>query len=246
MFVGRILLFRLYESPRYLVNAGRHEEALQSLQLISRFNGDELPLGLADVDDSAPTSSAQESVPFLRSTERDARPSAEAAAKDADAEVVFDEEAEEDEYVRRDRMRAMGHGVRLASDTGLFHHTPEVKTYGSRDASPPNSARASGDLVASPTAVDSPALDSPAGPSPAPRPRLARSATGRRSSFHEVERRVCLALPHVVRKPLWAWLERMELVLAPEWRRTTVLVWCAWFGMSLGERFCVRVERKWR
>ena len=51
MFLARIAFFRLYESPRYLVHAGRPHEAVKSLQLISRFNGSELPIELADVRD---------------------------------------------------------------------------------------------------------------------------------------------------------------------------------------------------
>src|SRR5262245_42466976 len=51
MFIARIVFFRLHESPRYLVHAGRPQEALESLQLISRFNGSEIDLDLEDVDD---------------------------------------------------------------------------------------------------------------------------------------------------------------------------------------------------
>ncbi|KAJ7250028.1 major facilitator superfamily domain-containing protein [Mycena haematopus] len=56
MFVARIVLFRLHESPRFLVHAGRPAEALEVLQLIARFNGAPAlagELGLADVDDTA-------------------------------------------------------------------------------------------------------------------------------------------------------------------------------------------------
>ncbi len=51
MFLARIVFFRLHESPRYLVHAGRPEEAIVSLQMISKFNGSELSLGLEDVAD---------------------------------------------------------------------------------------------------------------------------------------------------------------------------------------------------
>lgn len=51
MFLARMVFFRLHESPRYLVHAGRPEEAIVSLQLISKFNGSELALGLDDVSD---------------------------------------------------------------------------------------------------------------------------------------------------------------------------------------------------
>ncbi|KAF7339216.1 MFS general substrate transporter [Mycena venus] len=56
IFISRILLFRLQESPRFLVHAGRPAEALTALQLIARFNGYSIlasELQLADVDDTA-------------------------------------------------------------------------------------------------------------------------------------------------------------------------------------------------
>ena len=51
MFTARIVFFRLHESPRYLVHAGRPHEAIESLQMISKFNGSELSLDLEDVYD---------------------------------------------------------------------------------------------------------------------------------------------------------------------------------------------------
>ncbi|KAJ6597770.1 major facilitator superfamily domain-containing protein [Mycena vulgaris] len=55
MFLARIVFFRLHKSPRFLVHAGRPEEALETLQLIARFNGAPSLAGeleLADVDDT--------------------------------------------------------------------------------------------------------------------------------------------------------------------------------------------------
>ena len=52
MFVARLFLFTLYESPRYLVHAGRPQEAVNALRDIIRTNGDTLEIGIDDVDDS--------------------------------------------------------------------------------------------------------------------------------------------------------------------------------------------------
>lgn len=41
-------------------------------------------------------------------------------------------------------------------------------------------------------------------------------------------------LPSTLARPLSAWLDRVGMLFTPEWRLTTVLVWCAWWGMSLG------------
>ena len=53
MFIARILFFRLHESPRYLVHAGRPHEAIESLQLISKFNGSELSIDLGDIEEDS-------------------------------------------------------------------------------------------------------------------------------------------------------------------------------------------------
>jgi hypothetical protein len=51
MFLARMIFFRLYESPRYLVHAGRPDDAVKALQLISRFNGSDISIVLEDVRD---------------------------------------------------------------------------------------------------------------------------------------------------------------------------------------------------
>ena len=71
-----------------------------------------------------------------------------------------------------------------------------------------------------------------------PRSR-SRSATSpitpSRSSLYEMEKRVCWSLPRWLRKPLWAWLDKLALVLSKQWVETTLLVWAMWGSMSLGE-----------
>ncbi|KAK4706032.1 hypothetical protein P7C70_g165, partial [Phenoliferia sp. Uapishka_3] len=53
MFISRILFFRLQESAKYLVSAGRNEEAIIALQRISRINGEPRVWELEDVGDFA-------------------------------------------------------------------------------------------------------------------------------------------------------------------------------------------------
>ncbi|KAJ7647043.1 MFS general substrate transporter [Roridomyces roridus] len=58
MFIARVVFFRLHESPRFLVHAGRPAEALVALQAMARFNGNPQladELDLPDVDDSVAT-----------------------------------------------------------------------------------------------------------------------------------------------------------------------------------------------
>ncbi|KAF9441153.1 hypothetical protein P691DRAFT_598156 [Macrolepiota fuliginosa MF-IS2] len=54
MFLARIVFFHLHKSPRYLVHAGRPQEAVQSLQMISKLNGSYLGIELDDVADHHP------------------------------------------------------------------------------------------------------------------------------------------------------------------------------------------------
>ncbi|KAH6871577.1 hypothetical protein BKA70DRAFT_1241736 [Coprinopsis sp. MPI-PUGE-AT-0042] len=69
-----------------------------------------------------------------------------------------------------------------------------------------------------------------------PRPshlRRQSSAASRRSRASVHEHKFFWALPHAVRKPLWAWWDRVMSVLSPKWFRTTLLVWGACWSMSL-------------
>jgi len=61
--------------------------------------------------------------------------------------------------------------------------------------------------------------------------RRTESVASRRSSVYE--QKVCHVLHGWLRQPLWAWWDRVRMVLTPEWVRTTILVWSAWFTMSL-------------
>lgn len=47
-FLVRFFLFKFEESPRYLINHGHDELAIQSLQAIAKKNGKECSLSLQD------------------------------------------------------------------------------------------------------------------------------------------------------------------------------------------------------
>ncbi|QRW27020.1 major facilitator superfamily transporter [Rhizoctonia solani] len=40
-------------------------------------------------------------------------------------------------------------------------------------------------------------------------------------------------LPSTFGRPIATWLDRVAMLFTPEWRLTTILIWCAWWGMSL-------------
>jgi hypothetical protein len=212
MFTARVLLFTLHESPRYLVRAGRQQDAVNALQMISHYNGDATPIGLADVHDH--TSATPESAPFLPTKNDD------------------DDDEEPGAPVRPVRP------PRMASSTGLFDG-PEVKGYESATHTPtdsPNSpplASTSVPSVSSPDDQDVPA----ARPRPPKRRSSHRMSMLTSRSSYRGESRASQFVPKIVRGPVDAWLDKVSLVLSPEWRRTTILVWITWWAMSFGELF---------
>lgn len=308
MFVARMVFFRLHESPRYLVHAGRPQEALVSLQLISRFNGSELTLDLDDVEDHrAPQASSSdrqqsgtsgESAPFLSNGDDgdiDEHSPLNTGVKGSPkgmGETLFD---------------ADGDNTYFAS--GVNNHTPSgnsTPTQSSPNSAPTLSSQAIPAYSAttvSPMVLGGYHYQTPS-EEHAPRPRTASHASsapantntfkpdshsqtsshlddetvfaedsdpisarhvrpplrsaGRtsrtrfsaadlrasRGSFYDVAVKkgggFCCGwwwwrVPIKVRAPVEAWFDRFGMVLAPEWLRTTLLVWGAWFGMSLGE-----------
>lgn len=55
--IARLIFFRLYESPKFLVASGRPDEARVVLQQIAAYNGAPLPVSLSDVHDEVQTPS---------------------------------------------------------------------------------------------------------------------------------------------------------------------------------------------
>lgn len=230
MFIARMVFFRLHESPRYLVHAGRPEEAIESLQLISKFNGSELALGLDDVadhhiataEDNVQGSSLSNENGGAISVDREA-----SVATPPTTDVLFeaDSPTDRDQDQRRPRLLSQTSREALRNDPDA-----EQKDYNSTGNTPQDSrSGSSAGSTYSDTAV--------ANGSARRRPPM-RTEDSRRlstaSSFYEMKSKVYWKLPRWLRKPLWAWMDRIAMVLAPEWFRTTVLVWAVWCSMSLG------------
>ncbi|KZT11946.1 MFS general substrate transporter [Laetiporus sulphureus 93-53] len=268
MFLARILFFRLHESPRYLVHAGRPQEALESLQMISRFNGDELSLALDDVQDHIPaittgaeTAQDGQSCSLAKHGRFD-------VARETDV-LVFDADTHDEDAETVQTSSEQSPIPSLSSRDGLRQTMSdlETKTYSSvgesnvpldshsfgapavleetrclsshSTQSRPRSEDVKEDLSPrSSMSVSRATHTLPGDPSSFTRPRSRiREINNQRmsvtSSMYEVRPKIYWKLPRWLRKPLWAWLDRIGMVLSPEWMRTTLLVWAAWFAMSL-------------
>ncbi|KAK0238623.1 MFS general substrate transporter [Armillaria nabsnona] len=188
MFSARMVFFRLHESPRFLVHAGRHQEAVESLQMIARFNGAPLSLDIDDVED------VRRSVHQPPAVTPDMRPT--------------------------------GHdGTNSPTGVADYHSTGESPAQQLESHS-----------FATPTIPhqEPPSPKEDVEPIVRPRQVPSRSASlSRRRTSSVYEKQLYSVLPSWLRRPLWAWWDRILMVLTPEWLRTTLLVWAAWCAMSL-------------
>ena len=245
MFLGRIVFFRLHESPRYLVHAGRKEDALLSLQMISRFNGSELALDLEDVEDHIRVPPSH--LPFSAYPTENGPP----LSRLFDAEILGSPtikssstlsyagtplsstppDGAEGTSLTKDYSATGGSGAPLSAE----HRTVPSNSI-------PVEETSFRDVHPSPKEEETLTEDSHAMPRRRSRSRSSR-VSGRpqrrdtissvRSSIYEAADRAYWALPRSIRRPVRAWLSRFMTVLEPEWRRTTLLVWGAWWGIML-------------
>lgn len=232
MFLARIVFFRLHESPRYLVHAGRPQEAIESLQMISRFNGSDLSLGLDDVRDHHHKPDIQESIEARSDLPCDNPIGRPRASSSTPFNVPG---SENDPQYTPSPSNPVGDG------RPTFNL---VTQYSSTDASP---VTLDGHSFETPAQEHPPVQPSPPRLPSSPtsarssrnRPRHSRQSshlsTPRRRSTSVYEKAACHSLPRGVRRPLIAWWDRVMAVLSPEWFRTTILVWSAWFFMALGK-----------
>jgi hypothetical protein len=236
-----MVFFRLHESPRYLVHAGRPQEAVKSLQMISKFNGSDLEIELDDVADHHPavTTTTTSALPPSQSFS-DGHAASTAITRPIDGgkvdeRVVFDAGDE-----------VGGSGASSPPSKNSIDRLTVVPSYDAVGEATSNVLEGHHSFK-TPILSDEEAIVKKSFPDIAenhePRlyPSLSRQRSGsaggnRNSSVYEYEKRKkCSMLPKGVSKPLAAWWDRVSMVLQPEWFRTTVLVWAAWTFMSLGE-----------
>ncbi|KAF9493580.1 MFS general substrate transporter [Pleurotus eryngii] len=242
MFLARMVFFKLHESPRFLVHAGRPQEALESLQLISRFNGSDLTLMLDDVDDQRPE---RISSPQQMADEQSKQIPPTATHDSSSTQVpIADYQATGEATVNLE-----SHSLLSSTDpptssqpSPTIHSPRPTRPFHDTDKelglppsiSPRRESRFTFTDPAQAEATDPAHVTPPARPRPRPTHRLSQASTRsrRRSSFYD-NNKYCGKLPRWLRKPLLAWLDRVGMVLTPEWLRTTLLVWAAWCSMSL-------------
>jgi len=229
-----MVFFRLHESPRFLVHAGRPQDAIKSLQMISKFNGSEISIELEDVRDHLHPSEAESSPQKLNTRSR-------ATSRTVfDASVIEDRPSSPTRSGSNESIRATRTGPGAGSLVTAYSSTGETAQVLDSHTFYTPTAEIFPTLPGTEDAGDSEIKDSPVSAAvdqhdddlveAIRRRRL--STASRRSSMYE--QRVCRCLPRWIRRPLWAWWDRVMMVLAPEWIRTTVLVWSAWCLMSLG------------
>ena len=248
MTVLRVILFRMYESPRFLVAAGRPAEAMENLQLISKFNGEELSLSLRDVRDHFSTiKSPRESLSFSPVASIRRRPEEEQAfLPTTSSSIIFDTDAEGiTETTKVSGGSPDSADYNTTGETNTIRNnrysftTPTIETpvlpiasSPLRSPSQPRSHSHQRHLADHSIPEDDEDDELKVSPrSPQLRPSISRR---RRSSVVSVSYKSMGWLPRFIRKPLWASVDRVSLVLAPEWIWKTLTIWAMWFSMSLG------------
>lgn len=230
MTVLRVIFFRLYESPRYLVAAGRPTEAMENLQLISKFNGEELDLSLRDVRDHFGTIRSRRTVSYSAMSPHPDRPEEEQPLFPANgSSVIFNADTERgEETTRVSGSKPDSVNNNTTGETNTVRHPDTTSTPESPISPLQMHGHGHQRNHSSHSVVEDNEDDERKIVPRSPRPRLSKS---RRSS---VSYKTMSWLPRFIRKPLWAYIDRIALVLTPEWIWKTLTVWAIWFSMALG------------
>lgn len=216
MFLARIVFFRLHESPRYLVHAGRPHDAIKSLQMISKFNGSNLSIELEDVRDhlNNPCDSVDPHGPV-----DDIQ-----ASEDGRSGGVATMNADGTRITLVTGYDSTGETPVLDPDRALFSplvlENPDLLGTKESTLQPPKF----NDPSSSSSSLERPRIVNP--------PPISRTHS-RRLSDASLSSRKFHILPPLLRRPLRSWWDRVQLVLSPEWLRTSVLMWSTWCAMAL-------------
>lgn len=217
MFIGRVILFTLVESPRYLVHTGRPGDALVALQHIATYNGSHIRLSIEDVDDTVYNQAVfdtEEASYFpVRTHEplKDQEVVGDGLDKASIGSAAMDYSSTSDD--------AQPLGPRYS------FRTPTVET-----RPPPTLSAITPDVRA--------AMMLSLPPSPGDARRSPSRHRRRTSSFYSVASLPSGRLARIAAYftgPLEGWTEKMSELLTDEFRTSTILVWLIWGLMSLGE-----------
>ncbi|CAE6518522.1 unnamed protein product [Rhizoctonia solani] len=243
MFVLRIIFFRLYESPRYLVSAGRNAEAVAALQSIEDYNmkfgrpsRSRFVITLADVCDAKPSALfSEQGVVFEPADDEEANIAPRSPSRGS---IEEHKSQGSDSGKEDDRSQALAQQPVDRTDYRSTSQSPEGPVAQRWSFHTPTPSHTNEDASyfeqKTPEAVHEESETSTPGTSrPRSGSRLSRAprphtrARSRSSVYVEQN------LPSTFARPVSAWLDRVSMLFTPQWRLTTILVWCAWWGMSL-------------
>ncbi|KAJ1309991.1 hypothetical protein OPQ81_006748 [Rhizoctonia solani] len=240
MFVLRIIFFRLYESPRYLVAAGRNAEAVNALQSIEDYNikfgrpsRPRFVITLGDVCDAKPSAMfSEDGIVFDTADDEEAPRPSSRGSNDEHKSQASDSGKEDDrsqalaqQPADRTDYRATSQSPEGAVGQGWSFYTP-TPSHANEDTSyfEPKTPASENDE----SETSTPGSSRPRSSSRLSRPPVTHRRARSSSSVY-VEQN----LPSTLARPISAWIDRLSLLFTPQWRLTTILVWCAWWGMSL-------------
>ncbi|KAG8719743.1 hypothetical protein FRC08_002103 [Ceratobasidium sp. 394] len=241
MFVLRIIFFRLYESPRYLVANGRSAEAVAALQSIEDYNmkytrkrtRPRLVITLSDVCDTKP--SVMEGEECVLSGAGDDEEAMLSSSPRSEGATNENKVQTPDSDKENGRSQALAQQVADPADYQSTEVTPEGVVSREWSFHTPGLPRGedSGSYF---EGKQTPALsDEEAAPSRSSRSR-SRLAQARRPQMPPRSRSsiyVEQTLPPTIGRPVAVWLDRVGMLFTRKWWLTTTLIWLAWWGISL-------------
>ncbi|TKY90420.1 hypothetical protein EX895_000418 [Sporisorium graminicola] len=207
LFVSaRVVFFRLLESPKYLVHAGRPQEARDILQRIHRYNGGAtISLRIQDVEDHGPSGVSDRACDLENSQHSLHQRASDAHEGDA---ATNGRNRVRDSYAADDEEDAGDLSGREASSRPLLERAVEREEDGNsqKGDQDPNTIHPQ---HANPSGSCAPSID----------PHLPPSLTWLPRSWHPSAADLA---------------SRYSEMFSPEWKRTSLLIWIIWGGMSYG------------